>query len=219
MEEEGIGRPSTYASIISTIQDRGYAQKRGNELIPSFTAFLRHRGYSELQFSDLVDTHFTAQMEDELDEVAAGKTAWDQLVSGFYLGDDDGKGINQRVEEGEVTYPAIYLGKDPETQEEVVVKVGKYGPYVRRGEGGSDNAATISEEMAPDELTLEVALDLLRSKSGENPPLTTDPVTGRTVTLQRGRYGEYLELGTDGRRKREQGEAAPGFRAAGAQRG
>lgn len=194
LEEEGIGRPSTYASIISTIQDRGYAQKRGNELIPSFTAFCVTE-LLELQFSDLVDTHFTAQMEDELDEVAAGKTAWDSLVSGFYLGDDDAKGINQRVEEGEVTYPSIFLGKDPKSEEDVVVKVGKYGPYVRRGEGGSDNAATISEEMAPDELTLEVALDLLRSKTGENPPLTADPVTGRNVTLQRGRFGEYLELG------------------------
>lgn len=194
LEEEGIGRPSTYASIISTIQDRGYAQKRGNELIPSFTAFCVTE-LLEKQFGDLVDTTFTAQMEDELDEVAAGKAAWDDLVSTFYLGGEDEMGLNQRVESGEVTYPSILLGTDPDTNLEVVVKVGKYGPYVRRGEGGSDNVATLSDELAPDELNLEMALDLLRSKAGENPPLTEDPVTGRTVTLQRGRYGEYLELG------------------------
>ncbi len=194
LEEEGIGRPSTYASIISTIQDRGYALKRGNELIPTFTAFCVTE-LLENQFIDLVDTHFTAQMEDELDEVAAGRASWADLVSTFYLGGEGEEGLNQRVEGGEVTYPSIPLGRDPETQEEIVVKVGKYGPYVRRGEGGSDNAATISEELAPDELTLEMALDLLRSKSGETPPLTEDPVTGRNVTLLRGRFGEYLELG------------------------
>ena len=194
LEEEGIGRPSTYASIISTIQDRGYAQKRGNELIPTFTAFCVTE-LLENQFSDLVDTHFTAQMEDELDEVAAGRSSWADLISTFYLGGEGEEGLNQRVEGGEVTYPSIPLGRDPETQQEIVVKVGKYGPYVRRGEGGSDNAATISEELAPDELTLEMALDLLRSKAGENPPLTDDPVTGRSITLQRGRFGEYLELG------------------------
>ncbi len=194
LEEEGIGRPSTYASIIGTIQDRGYALKKGNELIPSFTAFCVTL-LLEKQFADLVDTRFTAQMEDELDEVAAGEMAWDALVKGFYLGDEDGSpGLNERVEKGEVTYPAIPLGEDPETGEMISVKVGKYGPYVRRGEGGSDNSATVPESLAPDELTLEVAVELLRAKSGDKEPLTTDPVTGRTVTLEHGRFGEYLEL-------------------------
>ena len=119
---------------------------------------------------------------------------WEDLVGAFYHG-DDAPGISRRVEESEVHYPSIPLGRDPESDDEIVVKVGKYGPYVRRGEGGSDNVATVPDAMAPDELTLEVALELLRSKSGENPPIATDPVTGHTVTLQRGRFGEYLELG------------------------
>ncbi|MCP4664587.1 MAG: type I DNA topoisomerase, partial [bacterium] len=153
LEEEGIGRPSTYASIISTIQDRGYVFKKGNELIPTFTAFCVTQ-LLEGQFADLVDTRFTARMEDDLDEVAAGRVAWDVLVSDFYCGGDDKSGLSKRVREGEVTYPAVPLGTDPETGKSIAVKVGKYGPYVRRGDGGSENVAKIPEGLAPDELTL-----------------------------------------------------------------
>lgn len=194
LEEEGIGRPSTYASILGTIQDRGYAARRKNELVPTFTAFCVTR-LLEQQFADLVDTRFTAHLEDELDEVAAGKMTWDSVVSEFYLGGDENPGLNKRVEEGEVTYPEIPIGNDPETGDEISFKVGRYGPYLRRGEGGRDNSAAIPETLVPDELTLEVALDLLRSKNGEAEPLVTDPVTGRPVTLKRGRFGAYLELG------------------------
>ena len=194
LEEEGIGRPSTYASIIGTIQERGYAAKRGNELIPSFTAFCV-TSLLEKQFADLVDTRFTALMEDELDEVAAGEMAWDALVSEFYHGAESDPGLNRRVEEGEVTYPSIPLGADPETEQEISIKVGRWGPYVRRGEGGKENVASVPEGMAPDELTLEVALELLKAKSGDQEPYTADPVTGRPVTLKSGRFGEYLELG------------------------
>ncbi len=203
LEEEGIGRPSTYASIISTIQDRGYALKKGNELIPTFTAFcVTH--LLEQQFADLVDTRFTAHMEDELDDVAAGKLPWEDLVSGFYLGGDDEPGLNKRVVESEVTYPSIPLGTDPGSGDLIEIKIGKYGPYLRRGEGGPENAVTIPEDLAPDELTLEVALDLLESKNGEKPSIAEDPVTGRAVTLQRGRFGEYLELGqTEEERERK----------------
>lgn len=193
LEEEGIGRPSTYASIIATVQDRGYVQKRGNELIPTFTAFCVTQ-LLEQQFADLVETHFTAKMEDDLDEIAAGRLGWADLVSTFYHGDGQ-PGLSKRVEESEVMYPAIPLGNDPGSGGEIVVKVGKYGPYIRRGEGGGDNVATVPDEMAPDELTLAVAVDLLQSKAGEKPPIATDPVTGRPITLQRGRYGEYFELG------------------------
>ena len=190
LEEEGIGRPSTYASIISTIQDRGYVVKRGNELIPTFTA-LCVTELLEGQFADLVDTEFTAQMEDELDEVAAGKMAWDSLVSEFYLGEGEEPGLNQRVEEGEVTYPSIYVGDDPESGDSVVIKVGKGGsPYLRRGEGGSGNTASIPEDFPPDEMNLDVAMGFFRGKEG----LTEDPATGRVITLKSGRYGEYLEL-------------------------
>jgi DNA topoisomerase-1 len=200
LEDEGIGRPSTYASIISTIQERDYVFKRGNELVPTFTAFCVTE-LLEGQFRDLVETQFTARMEDDLDEVADGKIAWDALVAGFYRGDGARPGLVERVEKGEVTYPAIALGADPESGEEVVVKVGKYGPYVRRGEGGTTNAATIPVDMPPDELTLGRALELLRSKNDETPPLAADPVTGRPITLKVGRFGEYLELGLSAEEK------------------
>jgi len=194
LEEEGIGRPSTYASIISTIQDRGYAWKKGNELVPTFTAFCVTT-LLEKQFADLVDTSFTAEMEDELDEVAAGKVSWDNLVSSFYNGEEASPGLNRRVEESEVMYPSILLGQDPESNEDINVKIGRYGPYVRRGEGGSDNVVTVPDGVAPDEMNLEVALGLLRTKSDAKEPITSDPVTGRPVTLKSGRFGVYLELG------------------------
>lgn len=194
LEEEGIGRPSTYASIISTIQDRDYAFKKGNELVPTFIAFCVTE-VLEGQFHDLVDTRFTARMEDDLDEIASGDARWQSLVADFYRGDDDQPGLVERVEKGEVSYPAIRLGEDPESGDEVLVKVGKYGPYIRRGEGGSRNVATVPEGTAPDELTLQRALELLQAKTEEDEPLTEDPTTGRAVILKVGRYGEYLELG------------------------
>ncbi len=204
LEEEGIGRPSTYASIIGTIQERGYATRKGNELIPSFTAFCV-TSLLEKQFADLVDTQFTALMEDELDEVAAGEMPWDSLVSDFYHGAESEPGLSRRVEEGEVTYPSIPLGSDPESKQEVSIKVGRYGPYVRRGEGGKENVASIPEGLAPDELTLEVALGLLKARSGDQEPVTADPVTGRPVMLKSGRFGEYLELGqTEEEREKKQ---------------
>jgi len=193
LEEEGIGRPSTYASILSTIQDRGYVQKRGNELIPTFTAFCVNL-LLEKQFGDLVESRFTASMEDDLDEVAAGRSSWDHLVRDFYLGHDEEKGLARRVEEGEVEYPSLLLGTDPANGEPVEVKIGKYGPYVRRGEGGSENIATIPESVAPDELTLQAALDLIKAKSAEKEPIAQDAATGLGIFLQKGRFGDYLEL-------------------------
>ncbi len=193
LEEEGIGRPSTYASILSTIQDRGYVQKRGNELIPTFTAFCVNV-LLEKQFSDLVDPHFTASMEDDLDEVAAGKSSWDELVREFYLGQPGEPGLARRVEEGEVEYPSLFLGRDPASGEPIEVKIGKYGPYVRRGEGGSENVVTIPESVAPDELDLDAAVSLLKAKGNEKEAIARDSATGRGIYLQKGRFGDYLEL-------------------------
>ncbi|NJL26645.1 MAG: type I DNA topoisomerase [Thermoanaerobaculia bacterium] len=193
LEEEGIGRPSTYASIISTIQDRGYVFKKGNELVPTFTAVCV-TDLLEGQFADLVDTGFTAQMEDALDEIAAGKRDWEEILRTFYHGCDGAPGLRRRLEENEVTYPALLLGKDPESGAEVLVKIGRYGPYVRRGEGGKENIASIPDGMAPDELGLANALRLLESKQEDKKPLTHDSATGRAITLERGRFGEYLEL-------------------------
>jgi len=190
LEEAGIGRPSTYASILSTIQDRGYVFKRGNELVPTFTAFCVTQ-LLEGQFRDLVDTDFTAHMEDDLDEVAAGHKAWDVLVAEFFHGDGDRRGLRQRVEEGEVTYPAVPLGADPETGEPLEVKIGKYGPYVRRGEDGP--IASLPEDLPPADLTPDLAAEMLRGKQEEVEPIAVDEATGLPIHLRHGRFGFYLE--------------------------
>jgi len=196
LEEEGIGRPSTYATIITTVQDRGYVFKKGNELIPTFTAFCVTQ-LLERQFRDLVDTRFTAHMEDDLDEIAAGHMAWDDLVHEFFLGDDgDSPGLQKRVEDGEVFYPEVPFGTDPETGEEMVIKVGRYGPYLRRGEGGADNSVSLPQDLPPADLTVEMAAQMFKDKAeaSDQEPFTEDPETGRAVYLRHGRFGPYLEL-------------------------
>jgi len=195
LEEAGIGRPSTYATIITTVQDRGYVFKKGSELVPTFTAFCVTQ-LLERQFEDLVDTDFTAHMEDDLDEIAAGHKAWDDLVGQFFHGDGGKPGLQKRVEEGEVFYPEIPFGTDPETGEKIVIKVGKYGPYLRRGEGGADNTVSLPKELPPADLTLEAALRMFKNKAeaSDQEPFTRDPRTDRNVYLRHGRFGPYLEL-------------------------
>ncbi len=195
LEEEGIGRPSTYAQILSTIQERGYVFQRGKELVPTFTAFCVTQLLEE-QFADLVDTAFTAHMEDDLDEIAAGKLDWDRLVSEFFFGEAGKAGLRERVEQGEVTYPAVEIGKDPETGEPLEVKVGKYGPYLRRGGNGrekGDGVVSLPEDLPPADLTPERALEMLRAKGEAPEPVAADPATGRPVFLRHGRFGFYLE--------------------------
>jgi DNA topoisomerase-1 len=200
LEEEGIGRPSTYAQILSTIQERGYVFQRGKELVPTFTAFCVTQLLEE-QFGDLVDTRFTAHMENDLDEIAAGKLDWDHVVAAFFFGEGGKAGLQQRVEQGEVTYPAVEIGKDPETGEPLEVKVGKYGPYLRRGglrRGGNgrekgDGVVSLPEDLPPADLTPERALEMLRTRDEEPEPVAEDPATGRPVYLRHGRFGFYLE--------------------------
>lgn len=194
LEEEGIGRPSTYASIITTIQDRGYVFKRGNELVPTFTAFCVTELLEE-DFGDLVDLEFTARMEDELDEVAAGNREWVELVSDFYRGDRKHQGLTKRLEKLETKFPFVEIGQDPKSGERLIVKIGRYGPYLSRGEGGKDNTLSLPLEMPPDELTPERALALLDGKSSTAEPLARDLQSGRPITVQVGRFGPYLELG------------------------
>ncbi|HEX4953508.1 MAG TPA: type I DNA topoisomerase [Thermoanaerobaculia bacterium] len=193
LEEEGIGRPSTYATIIGTIQDRGYVWKRGNELIPTFTAFCVTQLLEE-HFGDLVDTQFTARMEDELDEVAAGEREWIALLRDFYHGGTE-TGLLQRLENLKLGFPAVPVGDDPRTGEKLLVKIGRFGPYLVRGEGGKGNTVTLPDQTPPDELTTERALALLDGKANAATPIAIDPATGRSITVQVGRFGPYLELG------------------------
>ncbi len=205
LEEQGVGRPSTYASIIATIQDRGYVWKKGSALVPSFTAFAVVT-LLERHFSNLVDYAFTARMEDCLDEIAAGTEESLPWLSRFYFGSGGEhpasggnghampQGLRRMVSDhlGEIDarqVNSIPLGVDPEGRE-VVGRVGRYGPYVQRG----DETAAIPEDLAPDELTIDKALELLAAPSGDR-VLGHDPATGLPVLARAGRYGPYVQLG------------------------
>jgi DNA topoisomerase I len=211
LEELGIGRPSTYASIIKTIQDRGYVWKKGTALVPSWVAFAVI-GLLERHFGRLVDYNFTAAMEDELDAIASGAQQRTDWLSGFYFGlattngngnghpDGDGSvarsgglkklvGVNlEEIDAREIN--AIPLFSDAEGRE-VVVRVGRYGPYLERIVDGSSQRANLSDELPPDELTAEIAEQLF-SVPQEGRSLGTDPVTGHEIVAKEGRFGPYV---------------------------
>ena len=190
LEELGVGRPSTYASILSTIEDRGYVWKKGTALVPSFTAFAVI-SLLEQHFDHLIDYAFTARMEDDLDRIAGGEEESVPWLSRFYFGNE---GLKQTVTQGLEEIDAreinqIPLGVD-DAGIEVVVRVGRYGPYLQRGE----DRAPLPDRLAPDELTVEKALEMLSAPSGDK-ILGSDPGTGLTVLARAGRFGPYVQLG------------------------
>jgi len=213
MEERGIGRPSTYASTIGTIQDRGYVSNRGSALIPSWLAFAVTRLMEE-HFSRLVDYDFTASMEEDLDAIARGdqeRAAW---LHRFYFGDEasSAEGLRDLVEDlGDIDARAI---STIDIGEGIVVRVGRYGPYVeetvpagidpKTGEVtdaaalGDDGApvtprrATINDDIAPDELTPAMARELLATAADDGRVLGQDPATGHDILAKAGRYGPYV---------------------------
>lgn len=192
LEEEGIGRPSTYATIISTIQERGYIFKRGNELVPTFTAFCVTR-FLEEHFPDLVDTGFTAKMEDSLDKIAEGKEDRLALIDAFYRGSEQAEGLVKRIQNIKPRYPVIPIGGDPKTGEPLVVRIGRFGPFIQRGEGGPGNVASLPDNLPPDELTIETALQLLE-KASHPGKLISRMADESEIWLREGVYGKYLEL-------------------------
>ena len=192
LEELGVGRPSTYATIIGTIQDRGYVFKRSNALVPSFTAFAVV-GLLERHFHDLVDYGFTASMEDDLDEIAAGQEEAVPWLRRFYFGNGR-PGLRALVSDHLDEIDAREVNSIPigrvDQDHEIVVRVGRYGPYLQRG----DDRAPVTEDMPPDELTVERALELLRSPSEER-ELGSDPATGLPIVVKTGRFGPYVQVG------------------------
>jgi DNA topoisomerase-1 len=188
LEELGIGRPSTFASIISTIQDRGYVSKRGRALVPTFLAF-SVTGLLEQHFGKLVDYEFTAAMEADLDRIANGeedRVAW---LKRFFYGTDDNPGLQDlsadlgAIDAQEINTMKIGQG--------IEIRVGRYGAYLQQGESESRKFANIPESLAPDELTLAVAVELLSKPSGER-ELGIDPQTHLSVIAKSGRYGPYV---------------------------
>jgi DNA topoisomerase-1 len=197
LEEEGIGRPSTYASIISTIQDRGYVfLNKSRQLVPTFTAMTVTQLLRE-HFAHYVDLRFTARMEEELDNIANGDLSWVEHIREFYRGTPDEPGLETLVEtkQQEIERPEIVLGVDSETSQPVRVRVGKYGPYVVVGDNGNGTLADIPPDVAPADFNLESALELIRQKAEGPRRLGEDPATGLPVYVLSGRYGAYVQLG------------------------
>ena len=192
LEERGIGRPSTYAAILSTIVDRGYVFKKGTALVPTFVAFAVVN-LLERHFEQLVDYDFTARMEDDLDRIAAGERARVEWLGRFYFGDGTDPGLHQLVTDhlDEIDARAVNSIEIPGSP--VVVRVGRYGPYLENG----DQRSSLPADLAPDELTPEKIAELLSQP--DNKPLGIDPTTQNEIVLRSGRYGPYVtEVLTDG---------------------
>ena len=186
LEDRGIGRPSTYASIMGTILDRGYVYKKGTALVPTFLAFAVTQ-LLEGHFDRLVDYDFTARLEDDLDRIAAGdeeRVAW---LRRFYFGDGD-PGLHALVTEHLEGIDARKVNSIEIPGSDIVARVGKYGPYLERGE----QRASLPDDLAPDELTPERAEELLAQPAGADRALGTHPGTGREIVAKDGRYGPYV---------------------------
>jgi DNA topoisomerase-1 len=196
LERLGIGRPSTYAPTIATIVRRGYVFRQSKALVPSFTAFAVTKLLRE-HFGDFVETDFTAEMEDDLDEISRGEREWIAFLREFYYGDKKHRGLLPAVEAGaeRADYPVLSLGADPATQEDVRIRIGRFGPFVQVGEGGPGRTASLPDEVAPADLTLDKALELVRAKAEGPRTLGVDPASGLNVYVMNGRYGAYVQLG------------------------
>ncbi len=208
LEELGVGRPSTYASIMTTIQDRGYVFKKGSALVPTFTAF-GVVGLMEKHFPNLIDYEFTAAMETDLDRIAGGEEQSVPWLSAFYFGDE---GLKQKVasrldEIDPRLVNSIAIGQDDEGIE-IVARVGRYGPYVERGE----ERGSIPEDLAPDELTVEKAIGLIEEQNKGDKIFGTDPDTSLTVYGKTGRFGPYVQLGEQEEGSKEKPKRASLFK-------
>jgi DNA topoisomerase I len=201
LEERGIGRPSTFATIMTTILDRGYVFKKGSALVPTFIAFAVIQ-LLERHFGDLVDYDFTAEMEEDLDRIADGETAGTAWLSNFYFGTPlDGSSVVVAGDGGDLPGPGLKamvndrlgeidardISSFPLGDSGIVVRVGRYGTYLER----DGQRANVGDGVAPDELTVEYAQNLLDMPSGDH-PLGPDPTSGLEIVAKSGRYGPYV---------------------------
>ena len=211
LEELGIGRPSTFASIMQTIQDRGYVAKRGRALVPTFLAF-SVTGLLEQHFTKLIDYEFTASMEEDLDKIANGEEERVTWLTKFFYGSEDSPGLaDLSADLGAIDAQAINTMK---MGEDIEIRVGRFGAYLQQGLGDERKFANIPEQMAPDELTLPIAIELLAKPSGER-KLGVDPQTGLEVIAKSGRFGAYItevfpeEIVEEGAKKKRKKKDAP----------
>ena len=211
LEELGIGRPSTFASIMQTIQDRGYVVKRGRALVPTFLAF-SVTGLLEQHFTKLIDYEFTASMEEDLDRIANGEEERVTWLTKFFYGSENNPGLaDLSADLGAIDAQAINTMK---MGDDIEIRVGRFGAYLQQGQGEDRKYANIPEEMAPDELTLPKAIELLAKPSGER-KLGIDPTTGLEVIAKSGRFGAYItevfpeEIVEEGAKKKRKKKDAP----------
>lgn len=191
LESEGIGRPSTYASIIGTIIDRGYVQSAGNSLVPTFTAFAV-TSLLENHFPDLVDTSFTAKMERTLDDISTGEAAWLPYLKNFYMG-ESGLDTQVKVREGDIDPIAA---KTVELENlEAKIRIGKYGAYLEVDRDGETVKANIPKGLTPADLDPDQVEVLLRQKTEGPDKLGLHPETGEPIFVLMGTYGPYVQLG------------------------
>lgn len=197
LEALGIGRPSTYASIIDTILRRNYVRKVGKALVPTFVAFAVIR-LLEKHFSHLVDTEFTAGMEEFLDAISRGEQDRLEYLKGFYFGGDH-PGLTEMVKQEIDAREICTIPLEEVDESGIAIRVGKYGPYLEKGE----EKASIPDDMNPDELNVEKAEELIASGKYADDAIGNDPVSGEPVYSKTGRYGPYVQLGESDNKERK----------------
>jgi len=199
LEERGIGRPSTYASIIDTILERRYVFKKGNALVPTWTAFSVSK-LLEQHLPNLVDYQFTAQMEDQLDEISRGEYESGKYLNNFYFGQKGNShpGLKpqldskiQQIDPRDLSRFTLGMPESGPFLDEVFVRVGKFGPFIEHGE----RKASIPQDMPPDELTQAKALEMLEQASVGDEPMGIHPDTHKPIYLKQGRFGPYVQMG------------------------
>lgn len=192
MEKEGIGRPSTYATIIGTIQDRGYVRKVGNALVPTFTALVVSK-LLKVNLPDYVDLGFTSEMERKLDDIAQGEMDLVKYLDSIYFGP---RGLKSQIEKQEKAINADESRSiELEGLDRLSFRIGKYGAYVCREDGGKEICASLPETQVPGDMTADVANKLIDQKINGTDALGKDPKTGLPVYVLSGRYGPYVQLG------------------------
>lgn len=213
LEKRGVGRPSTYASIISTVQNRGYCEGDGKTLIPTFTAFAVTE-LLEKNLHDLVDSDFTSEMEAKLDEIAQGKLDTKQYLSEYYKGD---KGLKAKVDEQEDEIDpneARHLNLPLPDLNGIQVFVGRYGPYIKKSVNGDELTTSIPESWKPSDITVEKLEELIKAEEEGPKSIGEHPETGEPIYVLNGRYGPYVQLGeaTDDNKKPDRASLLKGMK-------
>ncbi len=196
LETEGIGRPSTYATIIDTIQNRGYVFKQRRELVPTFVAFAVVQ-LLEKNFEELVDLKFTAEMEQTLDDIAEGDVDWLEYLNQFYLSE---QGLENQVREKESAIDPRNAGQVDFPDLPVEVRIGQFGPFLAREVNGDRQTVSLPEDLAPGDLDAAAAEAMVSAKQEGPIVLGKDPESGQPILVKDGRYGAYVQLGEDGER-------------------